>query len=84
MGATALIAAPGALLLFNVLPFAGVSFALIGVWSLLIGYRAVEIAHHLPWKRAVAAALIPYMAMLVILLLLALAFGAGLSAGGYQ
>ena len=84
MGATALIAAPGALLLFNVVPFAGVSFALIGVWSLLIGYRAVEVAHNLPWKKAVIAVLIPYAAIGAILLLLALAFGAGVSAGGYQ
>lgn len=84
MGATALIAGPGALLLFNVIPFAGVSFALIGVWSLLIGYRAVEIAHGLPWKKAIIAVLIPYAAVGAILLLLAVAFGAGVSAGGYQ
>lgn len=84
LGATALIAAPGALLIFNIIPFAGVSFALIAVWSLLIGYRAVEIAHSLPWKKAVVAVLIPYAAMAVILLLLALAFGAGVSTGGFQ
>lgn len=83
LGAAALVAAPGALLLFNIVPFAGVSFALIGVWSLLIGYRAVEIAHSLPWKRAAVAVLVPYAAMGVILLLLALAFGLGVSAGGF-
>ena len=84
MGATALIAAPGALLLFSMVPFAGVSFVLIGVWSLLIGYRAVAVAHNLPWQKAIVAVLIPYAAALVILLLLALTFGAGLSAGGFQ
>ncbi len=84
MGATALVAAPGALLIFNILPFAGVSFALIGVWSLLIGYRAVEVAHSLAWKQAVIAALIPYAALAAILLLLTLAFGAGVSTGGFQ
>lgn len=84
MGATALIAGPAALLVFNIVPFAGVSFALIGVWSLLIGYRAVEIAHGLPWTKAIIAVLIPYLALGVLMLLLALAFGAGVSTGGFQ
>ncbi len=82
--ATALIAGPAALLVFNIVPFAGVSFALIGVWSLLIGYRAVEIAHGLPWTKAIIAVLIPYVALGVLMLLLALAFGAGVSTGGFQ
>ena len=57
LGATALVAAPHVLLLLTLIPFVSVSRLLLAVWALLIAYRAVEVAHDLPWQRAVAAAL---------------------------
>ena len=32
---------------------------LLLVWSMLIAYRAMEIAHVLPWQRAILTVLIP-------------------------
>lgn len=66
LGATALMVAPQTLLLFEAVPFAAVSGVLIGVWSLLIVYRAVQIAHELPWKKAVWVALLPPLALLLV------------------
>ena len=67
LGATALMVAPQAFLLFEVVPFVTVSAVLIGVWSLLIFYRAMQIAHDLPWQKAVWAAVLP-PAMLFVLI----------------
>lgn len=66
LGAVALAVAPQALLLFRVIPFVSVSGVLLFVWSLLIAYRAMEVAHQLPWKRAVWAAVIPALVILVL------------------
>jgi hypothetical protein len=75
LGATALIAAPNLLLILTVIPFVRVSWLLLWVWALLITYRAVEVAHDLPWSRAVAAALAAPVALALLSL-------AALFAGG--
>jgi hypothetical protein len=67
LGATALLVAPQAFLLFEVVPFVAVSTVMIGVWSLLIVYRALQIAHNLPWHKAIWAALLP-PALLILLI----------------
>jgi hypothetical protein len=73
LGATALSSAPYVLAVLTVVPFVTVPWLLLAVWGLLIAYRGVEVAHDLPWQRAVLAVL----AAPALLLLLALA-GAGL------
>ncbi len=67
LGTTALMVAPQTFLLFDVVPFVTVSAVMIGVWSLLIFYRALQIAHDLPWQKAVWAAVLP-PAMLFVLI----------------
>ncbi len=67
LGATALVVAPQILLVFEIVPFATVSGVLIGVWSLLIAYRALQIAHDLPWQKAAWAALLPLAILAVVL-----------------
>ena len=69
LGATALAAAPQMLTLLTVLPF--VTVAGLGTWSLLCNYVALRTVHDLSWPRAVWAALLPGL----VLLLLALALG---------
>jgi hypothetical protein len=66
LGAMALMVAPQALLLFRVIPFVSVSGALLFVWSLLVAYRAMEVAHQLPWRRAAWATVIPALVILVL------------------
>ena len=48
LGATALIAAPSALYVISIAPFASVSGLLLFAWGLLITYRALEVAQDLP------------------------------------
>jgi hypothetical protein len=69
LGATALIAAPHVLSILHIFPFVAVSALLLSVWSVLILYRAAQVAHDLPWQRAWLVALTP----LGVLLLLGLA-----------
>jgi hypothetical protein len=71
LGATALVAAPHLLLLLTVVPFVSVSGLLLSVWGIVIVYRAVEVAHDLPWTKAAAVAI----ATAAILFLLALVVG---------
>ena len=65
LGATALLVAPNVLLLLTIVPFVNVSALLILVWSLLIVYRALQIAHDLSWQRAAGAALLTPILVLV-------------------
>ena len=65
LGATALLVAPQVLLLFKIVPFVSVSGILIGVWSLLIVYRALQIAHELPWQKALWAAVLAPLTLLL-------------------
>lgn len=69
LGAVALMAAPSLLLIFNLVPFVSVSSVLLLVWSVLIVYRAVQVAHDLPWQRAALTALAPVLAFAVLALL---------------
>jgi hypothetical protein len=71
LGATALIVAPNALLLLTAIPFVTVSALLLNTWGTLILYRAVEVAHDLPWQRASLVAIAPVA--ITALLLFALA-----------
>jgi hypothetical protein len=83
LGATALMVAPNVLLLLQAIPFVSVSGLLLAVWSLLILYRATEITHNLAWSRALWAAITPYLALALLLLLLAGLTGIGLWLGGW-
>ncbi len=66
LGATALMAAPQMLLLLQVVPFVSVSGLLLTAWSVLIVYRAVEVSHDLPWRKA-AFVTLTALALLAIL-----------------
>jgi hypothetical protein len=72
LGATALMAAPNALLLATVVPMATVGRGLLAVWTLLIVYRAVAVSHDLPWRRAAVAAATPFVLLIVLSVLFAL------------
>lgn len=84
LGASALMVAPQILLLLSVIPFAAASGLLLSVWGMLIGYRAVQTTHNLTWGRAAVVTLIPYLAGLLLIPVLATAFVLGLTAGGYR
>lgn len=84
LGAAALGVAPHILLLLSFVPFVSVNGALLAVWGMLIGYRAVQITHGLTWRRAAVATIIPYAAAVIVFALLAGAFAAGYSAGGFR
>lgn len=81
LGATALMVAPHALSLLTVIPFVSVSNLLLLTWSLLIVYRAVEVAHGLPWQRAIWVALAPIGLLMIIALLFGLLISTGLFTG---
>jgi hypothetical protein len=66
LGTTALSVAPSLLGLLTTIPFVSVSALLLGVWSLLIVYRAIEITHDLEWQRAALAALAAPVAVLLL------------------
>ncbi|MCB0045533.1 MAG: YIP1 family protein [Caldilineaceae bacterium] len=57
LGAVGLMVAPQVLLFFRIIPFVSVSGLLLAVWSLLIAYRAIEVVHELPWRKAVISTL---------------------------
>ncbi len=83
-GATALIVAPQVLLIASIVPFAGAGSLLIATWGLLIGYRAIHVAQEINWRHAAVTTLIVYLAALVVIALLSVAFAAGYSAGGFR
>lgn len=82
LGAAALIVAPFVLFVFNIVPFADPNPALIGVWSLLIGYRAIQVSQELEWHRAAVVTLIVYVVGFFVVAALVAAFGIGYVAGG--
>jgi hypothetical protein len=84
LGAAALTVAPLSLLLLSIVPFAGVSSAMLAVWGALIGYRAVHVAQELDWRRAALTTLIVYAMAVVVAMLLMAAFGLGYSTGGFR
>ena len=52
--------APLSLLLLSLVPFAGAGSPLLAVWTLLVGYRAVQVAHELDWRSAALTTLVIY------------------------
>ena len=84
LGASALMVSPTVFLWFTIVPFAAVSGVLLAVWGVLIGYRAVEVAHHLTWQKAALTTIITYAAALVFLVAIGAAFSVGYTAGGYR
>ncbi len=84
LGTTALAVAPMVLQFLMLVPFASVSGAVVTLWGLLIGYRGIQIAHELPWQKAALAAIIPFATVLIAIMLLVAAFGAGYTAGGFR
>lgn len=78
LGVTALMVAPQGLRCLEIVPFAAVSQLLLSVWALLIIYRAVEVAHDLPWQRAAIVALAPWLCLLAFALLGSILLGVGL------
>lgn len=77
LGVTALMVAPQVLRFAEMLPFAAVSQPLLSVWALLIVYRAVEVAHDLPWQQALLAAAAPLLLLLLFALLITILLGVG-------
>ena len=67
LGATALMAAPTLLRVLSVVPFVQVSALLLAVWSTLILFRAVEVVHELPWRKAAITSTAPLIVMLLLL-----------------
>ncbi|MEZ4863511.1 MAG: YIP1 family protein [Caldilineaceae bacterium] len=78
LGATALMVAPNVLRLFEAIPFVAVSQLLLTVWGVLVLYRAVEVAHELPWSRALLAALAPWILLALLAFVISLLVGAGI------
>jgi hypothetical protein len=56
----------------TLVPFVSVSGLLLGVWALLIAYRAVEVTHDLSWQRS-ALATLAAPALLAVLIFFATA-----------
>ncbi|MCS6826489.1 MAG: YIP1 family protein [Caldilinea sp.] len=84
LGAAALIVAPLIFFIFNIVPFAGPNPAPIAIWSLLIGYRAIQVSQELEWRQAAIATLIVYVAGFLAVAALVVAFGLGYAAGGFR
>lgn len=82
LGATALVVAPQVLLLTQIVPFVSVSSILLFGWGLIIAYRALEVAHELPWQRAVWAALLPLVVLGLATAALSALIGAVVTLGG--
>lgn len=82
LGTTALAAAPYALGLLTIFPFVAVNSLLLGFWSMLITYRAIEITHDLSWQRSMLAVLAIPVILFFILLLVGAILGIILSIGG--
>jgi Yip1 domain len=78
LGVTALMVAPQALRMVEIIPFAAVSQLLLSVWSLLIIYRAIEVTHDLPWRQALLAAVTPWLLLILLGLILGTLVGTGM------
>lgn len=72
LGASSLSVLPHLLRAFGFIPLLGGLLAVLaGIWGLIIQVKAVEITHHLPQNRAIAAVLLPYLLILFFLAILA-------------
>lgn len=82
LGTTALAAAPHVLGFLTIFPFVSVSSLLLGFWSILITYRAIEITHDLSWQRSMLAVIAIPVVLFFILLFVGAILGIFLSIGG--
>ena len=82
LGALALVMAPQGLRILTAIPFVSVSGLLLIVWSMLISYRALEVAHELPWRRAAWTAVIPPVVVTVLIAGVVVLTGIVLALGG--
>jgi hypothetical protein len=83
LGTTALAAAPYVLGVLTVIPFVSVSALLLGFWSLLILYRAVEVTHDLSWQRSALAVLAAPVLLIIISFFVAALMTVIMSMGGF-
>jgi hypothetical protein len=65
LGCTALAVAPQLLNLATFLPYVVVG-GVVGTWTILCRYVALKTCHRLTWGRALAATLLPYVALAVV------------------
>ena len=65
LGCTALAVAPQLLNLATFFPYVVVG-GVVGTWVLLCRYVALKTCHHFRWGRALAATLLPYVALAVV------------------
>ncbi len=65
LGCTALAVAPQLLNLATFLPYVVVG-GVVGTWMILCRYVALKTCHRLTWGRALAATLLPYVALAVV------------------
>jgi hypothetical protein len=65
LGCTALAVAPQVLNLATFLPYVVVG-GVVGTWTILCRYVALKTCHRLTWGRALAATLLPYVALAVV------------------
>lgn len=68
LGVLALAVAPQALNVLGLLPFVEMG-SVVGIWGILCAYVGLKTAHKLPWGRAVWAALLPFLLVVVVLIL---------------
>ncbi len=72
LGTTALSFTPFLINGLSLVPFV-VFGGVLNTWQLLLRYKAVRSAHGLPWGRAAAATLLPYLVYLVVWILVGVA-----------
>jgi hypothetical protein len=82
LGTTALAVAPQVLGVLTIIPFVSVNGLLLGVWALLIAYRAVEITHDLSWQRASLAVLAAPVLLILMSFFIAASTSLVLTMGG--
>ncbi|MDE0630328.1 MAG: Yip1 family protein [Caldilineaceae bacterium] len=82
LGAVALSNAPRLLYLFTAVPFVSVAAVLVHVWSVLIAFRGLEVAHELSPRPAALVAVGAWLLLLLVSALAAVAFGALLVISG--
>lgn len=78
LGCTALAAAPQLLNLATFFPYVVVG-GVVGTWTILSRYLALKTCHGLRWGRALAATLLPYVALAVVVSLFACLAGTAAS-----
>ena len=78
LGCTALAMAPQVLNLATFFPYLIVG-GVVGTWTLLCRYVALKTCHRLTWNRALAATLLPYVALAVVVSFFACLGGVAMS-----